>query len=323
MRIRPICSSLLAVGMLFLAIPSFAQICIGISIGIAPPPLGVYEQPMCPGDGYLWTPGYWAWANNDYYMVPGAWVMAPEAGFLWTPGYWGWGNNGYFFNEGYWGESVGFYGGINYGYGYFGNGYEGGRWNNGHFYYNTSVNRVNVNIEHNVYNTRIDEHSESRVSYNGGQGGTTARATSEQEAAAHSRHIGPVEAQTRVAMTARDNPRQRFSAHQASPVHPRELAPVAHPAAPNTGNSRLDSKYQKQQDRLAAQQSQERLKLQASQDKEHRQLAKQNAPAARTQQVEQRHQQQTQQMQQHQTEQMGQMQERQQPSGGGSHGEHR
>ena len=44
--------------MLFLAIPSFAQIGIGISIGIAPPPLGVYEQPMCPGDGYLWTPGY-------------------------------------------------------------------------------------------------------------------------------------------------------------------------------------------------------------------------------------------------------------------------
>jgi len=323
MRIRLISSALLVVGTLITATPSFAQV--GISITIAPPELGDYEQPMCPGDGYLWTPGYWAWANNNYYMVPGAWVMPPEAGMLWTPGYWGWNNGAYFFNEGYWGESVGFYGGINYGFGYFGNGYEGGRWNNGHFFYNTTVNRVDGNIEHHVYNTRIDQRSVSRVSYNGGHGGTEARATSEQEAAGHGRHIAPVEAQTRAAMTARDNPQHRVSAQAASsPVHPRELAPIGRPAAPNTGNSKLDGKYQKQQDRLVAQQSQERQKLQASQDKEHQQIARQNAGEARTTQVEQRHQQQTQQMQERHTQQMGQMQARQQPAGGGSHvgGEH-
>ena len=27
----------------------------------APPPLPEYEQPPCPEDGYLWTPGYWHW----------------------------------------------------------------------------------------------------------------------------------------------------------------------------------------------------------------------------------------------------------------------
>ena len=26
-----------------------------------PPPLPVYEQPPCPVEGYIWTPGYWAW----------------------------------------------------------------------------------------------------------------------------------------------------------------------------------------------------------------------------------------------------------------------
>jgi hypothetical protein len=66
---------------------------------------------MCPGDGYIWTPGYWAW-DGEYYWVPGTWVMAPEAGYLWTPGYWGWAGDAFMFNEGYWGLSVGFYGGI-------------------------------------------------------------------------------------------------------------------------------------------------------------------------------------------------------------------
>lgn len=50
-----------------------AQISIGISISarIAPPPLPVYEQPECPTDGYLWTPGYWAYDDdNGYYWVP-------------------------------------------------------------------------------------------------------------------------------------------------------------------------------------------------------------------------------------------------------------
>ena len=94
--------------------------------------------------------------------MPGTWVLAPEAGFLWTPGYWGWGGGGFIFNEGYWGPSVGFYGGIDYGFGYFGHGYEGGRWENGHFFYNTAVNRVDANVIHNVYNTRVNETVEPR-----------------------------------------------------------------------------------------------------------------------------------------------------------------
>src|ERR1700679_2249672 len=112
MRSQFLSSLLVAGGILFLSPAAVAQI--GISVAIAPPELPVYEQPICPGDGYIWTPGYWAW-DGAYNWVPGAWVMAPEVGYLWTPGYWGWGSGGYLFNEGYWGMSVGFYGGINYG----------------------------------------------------------------------------------------------------------------------------------------------------------------------------------------------------------------
>jgi hypothetical protein len=292
-----------------------------VSVDIAPPELPVYEQPMCPGDGYIWTPGYWAWGDGAYYWVPGDWVMAPEVGFLWTPGYWGWRGGGFFFNEGYWGLGVGFYGGINYGFGYFGSGYEGGRWDNGHFFYNTAYNRVGAGVR-NVYSARVSEAAGGRVSFNGGKGGIDARATPQEDAAASGRHIAPVAAQTQHAQAARSDPQQRSVAnHGASgaEVHPRELPAVARSAAPNTGNAKLDRQYQKQQDQLNARQNQERQKLQQTQDKEHQQQAKQKPSEAKTQQLEQRHQQQTQHMQQTHTQQAQQMQQRQ-SSGGGSRG---
>ncbi len=108
-------------------------------------------------------------------------MLAPEVGFLWTPGWWGWGGSAFIFHAGYWGPQVGFYGGVSYGFGYFGRGYEGGRWDNGHFFYNRSVNNVNVTVVHNVYNTTIVNRTDVRVSYNGGNGGINERPTREEE----------------------------------------------------------------------------------------------------------------------------------------------
>ncbi|MEO6912255.1 MAG: YXWGXW repeat-containing protein, partial [Edaphobacter sp.] len=87
----------LAAALMLVPAASFAGVF--ISVNIAPPVLPVYSQPLCPGDGYLWTPGYW-----------------------------GWGSGAYLFHAGYWGPHVGFYGGVNYGFGYTGRGYEGGYW---------------------------------------------------------------------------------------------------------------------------------------------------------------------------------------------------
>ena len=115
-----------------------------ISVNFAPPVLPVYEQPACPEDGWMWTPGYWAYDYDisDYYWVPGTWVPAPYEGALWTPGYWGWGNGVYVWHPGYWGDHVGYYGGVNYGFGYFGIGFVGGMWRGHDFVYNTAVMRV-------------------------------------------------------------------------------------------------------------------------------------------------------------------------------------
>jgi hypothetical protein len=210
-------SLLLALLLMSISAGSFAQF--GISVAFGPPAIPVYEQPICPGDGYIWTPGYWAWDGDgdDYYWVPGTWVEAPEVGLLWTPGYWGWGGSAFFFHEGYWGPHVGFYGGINYGFGYGGHGYEGGRWENNHFYYNTYVNRVDNTYIHNTYNTRIENITENRVSYNGGNGGINARATAEEETYGRERHSAPIAAQNQHIQTARSNPALRASANQGRP----------------------------------------------------------------------------------------------------------
>src|ERR1700677_2488510 len=175
---------------------SFAQV--GVAITFGPPALPVYAQPICPQPGFIWVPGYWAYdySYNDYYWVPGTWVPAPQVGYLWTPPWWGWGGSAFIFHAGYWGPTVGFYGGVNYGFGYHGHGYEGGRWNNGQFFYNRSVNNINVTNIHNVYNVNVRNVDENRVSYNGGNGGINARPTAAEEAAARDRHVPPVAAQT-------------------------------------------------------------------------------------------------------------------------------
>jgi hypothetical protein len=115
---------------------------VDLSTADAPPPLLNYEQTPCPEEGYLWTPGYWNWSAAGYYWVPGAWVQPPQVGVLWTPGYWAFLGGVYVFHAGYWGPHIGYYGGINYGYGYFGSGFVGGRWVHNSFAYNRAVSNV-------------------------------------------------------------------------------------------------------------------------------------------------------------------------------------
>ena len=128
-----------------------------VSITVAPPPLVVYAQPPLPGPGYIWTPGYWGWDDEagDYYWVPGAWVLAPEVDVLWTPGYWGWSDGVYRWHDGYWGPHVGFYGGIDYGYGYGGVGFEGGYWRGGVYTYNRNVVNVGLSVNAAVYSKAV------------------------------------------------------------------------------------------------------------------------------------------------------------------------
>jgi YXWGXW repeat-containing protein len=208
---------LLSVVVLVTALSCWAGVFVSVAIG--PPALPVYSQPLCPGPGYIWTPGYWAYGPAGYYWVPGTWVLPPQAGFLWTPGYWAFSAGFYNWHPGYWGPTVGFYGGINYGFGYTGFGYWGGYWRGHDFYYNRAVNNVNITNIHNVYNrTVVNNVNVNRVSYNGGPGGIQARPTSGQWAAAREERFGATSAQARNEPMARSDRGQFAAANHGQPT---------------------------------------------------------------------------------------------------------
>jgi hypothetical protein len=155
-----------------------------------PPPLQDDPQPPCPIDGFLWTPAYWAWGGGRYYWVPGAWMRPPRTGLLWTPGYWSFATAAYVFHPGYWAAHVGYYGGINYGSGYAGVGFTGGRWEGNAFAYNRAVSNLNSSITHNTYSEATTGNTgQSKVSYNGGPGGINAPPTAQERAVASEPHI--------------------------------------------------------------------------------------------------------------------------------------
>jgi len=223
MKIQHFCRALfVALGLFAVSAASHAEWNVGVSVGFAPPALPVYDQPPIPAPGYLWTPGYWAYSadDEDYFWVPGTWVLAPRPGYLWTPGYWA-ADGAYFaWRSGYWGPEVGFYGGINYGFGYFGIGFGGGYWRGNDFCYNRAVTNVNnvsiTNIYNNtsIVNNRV---SGSRVSYNGGQSGIRLRPSAPDRAVAHAPHFPATNEQLRHESAARSIPLLRASANHGQP----------------------------------------------------------------------------------------------------------
>ncbi len=207
---------------LLFAIPvvAHAQVAVGVSIRLAPPAIPVYEQPLCPTEGYLWTPGYWGYGPDGYYWIPGVWVAPPRVGLLWTPGYWGFAGGLYGWHAGYWGPHVGFYGGINYGFGYGGVGFWGGRWEGGAFRYNTAAWHVGAGF-HGVYEDRTFIHGGegSRVSWNG-HGGIERSPSAEERGYAHEEHIGRTSDQISHQHAARVDRGNYASVNHGSPAHP-------------------------------------------------------------------------------------------------------
>lgn len=195
--------------------PAQAQVGVAITAGVAPPLLPVYDQPPIPGPGYLWIPGYWAWNGEEYYWAPGYWMLPPAAGLYWTPPYWAWTDGDYTFYPGYWGPTVGFYGGVDYGFGYTGVGYDGGYWRNNQFVYNSAVNNFGgVNIAQ-AYSRPVANRN-NRVAFTGGSGGTVGRPTQAQ-IAARAYAMPPTATQARHQEMASRDPALRFNANHGQP----------------------------------------------------------------------------------------------------------
>ena len=207
-----------------------AQISIGVSINIAPPVMPVYVQPVCPEPNLMWAPGYWGYDPSDgYYWVPGTWVPAPQPGLLWTPGYWGYAGGHYAWSEGYWGPHVGYYGGVNYGFGFYATGFVGGEWRGNTFAYNTAVMSVNTTVIHTTYINRTVINTtviNNHTSFNG-PGGVTARPTPQEETYSHESHTAPSQVQVQHVKVASQDRENFASVNHGVPAH----AATARPAA--------------------------------------------------------------------------------------------
>ncbi|HEY5341696.1 MAG TPA: hypothetical protein VIK27_11765, partial [Candidatus Aquilonibacter sp.] len=125
---------------------------------------------------------------------------------------------------------------MNYGYGYYGRGYEGGRWRGRKFEYNTAITHVNRTIIRNVYyDCAVANNHWNHVSYNGGRGGITARPTASEQAFQRGKHFGPTHVQMQHARFAATNHAAFSSANHGRPVTATVARPyttaIHHPAA--------------------------------------------------------------------------------------------
>lgn len=238
---------------------SFASVTAGVSIDVAPPPLPVYVQPPCPAPGFLWMPGYWAYGPFGYYWVPGVWVRPPRIGVLWTPGYWGYEGGFYVWHAGYWARHVGFYGGVDYGFGYPGIGFVGGLWVGSVYRYNTAVVNVNRTVIHNTYIDRtVIRHTTviNRASFNGA-GGIRAEPTEQERIAMHEAHFQPTVEQERHIHDAAQDRAERASYNHGKPA--------------TVAMSRVDGRRYNQQGRIASGVRSGQLSTGETHNLEHRQ----------------------------------------------------
>src|ERR1700747_2933537 len=122
---------------------------------------------------------------------------------------------------------MGVYGGVNYGFGYPGRGYDGGYWRDNRLYYNSTVNNItNVSVT-NVYSRNVVNNvTVSRVTYVGGPGGLTARPTADEERVAHEHRTPPTAAQTQHREAAASRPELVASVNHGKP----EIAATSRPS---------------------------------------------------------------------------------------------
>ncbi len=346
--VRLICWLSMAVGLFTIPVDSRAQVVAGVSVRIGPPTLPVYVQPICPEPGYIWAPGYWAYGPDGYFWVPGTWVEPPEVGLLWTPGYWGWQDGFYLWHAGYWGPEVGYYGGINYGFGYPGVGFFGGYWRGGAYFYNRAVTNVNVTVVRNTYHTTVVNQSTNRVSFNGGMGGVTARPTDREIAAEHQRRSTMTAEQTQHQQAASTNRTLHASVNHGRPdvaasVRPGQLGgrgavESGRPSSPNrpsespnrpangersnrdrapsprppNANPAMDERHQQELDRLRHQQTDERQRIEQKHRQEQQKLQQRTASDRQQQEAQRKQQQQLQQLDRKHEQQQQKLEQKQQ-----------
>ncbi len=79
-----------------------AQVAVGVTIGVAPPPPRYVRVPP-PRAGYVWAPGYWRWDYrlHRHIWAGGYWVRV-RPGYRYVPEHWVHRRDGWYFRRGHW-----------------------------------------------------------------------------------------------------------------------------------------------------------------------------------------------------------------------------
>ena len=73
-----------------------------VYVRVAPPAAIVEAQPVSPGVGYRWQPGYYRWDGGRHVWVGGAWALPPRPGARWEAHRWVRHGDRWEFREGRW-----------------------------------------------------------------------------------------------------------------------------------------------------------------------------------------------------------------------------
>ena len=129
-------------------------------------------------------------------------------GYLWTPGYWGWDDGVYCGMPAIGARDVGFYGGVNYGFGYTGDRLRRRLLGSRRFFYNRAVNHIRQRPHHQrlQQDRRQQHHRQSRELQRRQRRHPGAARRRQELAAQREPHLQPVSAQLQHEQAARSNP---------------------------------------------------------------------------------------------------------------------
>jgi len=74
----------------------------GVVVVAPPPPRPELHRTPCPGIGFVWIDGYWAWQGGRHVWIGGRWDRPPHGHHRWVAPRWEHRRGGYFFIDGCW-----------------------------------------------------------------------------------------------------------------------------------------------------------------------------------------------------------------------------
>jgi len=76
---------------------------LGVQVGFGPPGFRTeVALGNAPGPGYVWVPGYYDWAGDNYTWIQGSWILPPRPHASWVAPRYEHRRGGWYYRRGHW-----------------------------------------------------------------------------------------------------------------------------------------------------------------------------------------------------------------------------